>query len=74
MPRPERQARATAHASNDDGLQHERDALRAAEALPFAQRTRVYLRMLGPGYLQSAMTLGGGSCTAAIFAGALFGY
>ena len=74
MPRPERQARATAHTSDDDGLQHERDALRAAEALPFGQRTRVYLRMLGPGYLQSAMTLGGGSCTAAIFAGALFGY
>ena len=51
-----------------------RDALRAAEALPLWSRSRLYLRMLGPGYLQSAMTLGGGSCTAAIFAGAVFGY
>ena len=30
--------------------------------------------MLGPGYLQSAMTLGGGSVSAALYAGALFGY
>jgi len=48
--------------------------LRAAESLPLWARTRVELRLLGPGYLQSAMTLGGGTCTAAIFAGAVFGY
>ena len=29
---------------------------------------------MGPGYMQSAMTLGGGSAFAAIFAGAAFGY
>lgn len=33
-----------------------------------------YLRTLGPGYMQSAMTLGGGSAFAALFAGAAFGY
>ena len=35
---------------------------------------RRYLRTLGPGYMQSAMTLGGGSAFAALFAGAAFGY
>ena len=33
-----------------------------------------YLRLMGPGYMQSAMTLGGGSAFAAIFSGAAFGY
>ena len=33
-----------------------------------------YLQTMGPGYMQSAMTLGGGSAFAAIFAGAAFGY
>ena len=33
-----------------------------------------YLRTMGPGYMQSAMTLGGGSAFAALFAGAAFGY
>jgi manganese transport protein len=33
-----------------------------------------YLKTLGPGYMQSAMTLGGGSAFAALFAGAAFGY
>jgi manganese transport protein len=35
---------------------------------------RRYLHTLGPGYMQSAMTLGGGSAFAALFAGAAFGY
>ncbi|MCH7903304.1 MAG: divalent metal cation transporter [Armatimonadetes bacterium] len=35
---------------------------------------RQYLRTMGPGFMQSAMTLGGGSAFAAIFAGAAFGY
>jgi Mn2+/Fe2+ NRAMP family transporter len=34
---------------------------------------RGYLRLLGPGYLQSAMTLGGGTVSSALFAGAIFG-
>ncbi|RMH13812.1 MAG: hypothetical protein D6695_03060 [Planctomycetota bacterium] len=33
-----------------------------------------YLRLMGPGYMQSAMTLGGGTAFSAIFAGAAFGY
>jgi len=37
-------------------------------------RTLGYLRHMGPGYMQSAMTLGGGTAFASIFAGAAFGY
>jgi manganese transport protein len=40
----------------------------------FVPRTFGYLRHIGPGYMQSAMTLGGGTAFASIFAGAAFGY
>lgn len=40
----------------------------------FVPRTLGYLRHIGPGYMQSAMTLGGGTAFASIFAGAAFGY
>ena len=41
---------------------------------PPVARTLGYLRLMGPGYLQSAMTLGGGTAAASLFAGAAFGY
>ena len=41
---------------------------------PFIPRLGGYLRLMGPGYMQSAMTLGGGSAFAALYSGALFGY
>ena len=41
---------------------------------PLPGRIAGYLRYMGPGYLQSAMTLGGGSAFAALFGGAAFGY
>ena len=41
---------------------------------PLPGRIAGYLRYMGPGYLQSAMTLGGGSAFAALFSGAAFGY
>lgn len=44
------------------------------DARPFPGRVAGYLRYMGPGYLQSAMTLGGGSAFAALFGGAAFGY
>ncbi|MFT4648406.1 MAG: manganese transport protein [Glaciecola sp.] len=49
-------------------------ALQALDAKPFLPRTFGYLRHIGPGYMQSAMTLGGGTAFASIFAGAAFGY
>ncbi|MDP6539569.1 MAG: Nramp family divalent metal transporter [Planctomycetota bacterium] len=46
----------------------------ALDERPFVRRTLGYLRHMGPGYMQSAMTLGGGTAFASIFAGAAFGY
>ena len=62
-----------ASAPDPGALQWERAALRSLAARPFGARMRGYLRMLGPGYLQSAMTLGGGTVSSALFAGAIFG-
>ena len=42
--------------------------------MPFTRRITGYAALLGPGYMQSAMTLGGGTAFASIFAGAAFGY
>lgn len=59
----------------DPGTQQwERAALRNLAEKPAAGRLRGYMRMMGPGYLQSAMTLGGGTVSSALFAGAIFGY
>lgn len=46
-------------------------ALRGASP---AKRAFGYFKLMGPGYMQSAMTLGGGTAFSAIFAGAAFGY
>ena len=46
-------------------LARERAVLSDLATRPFASRARGYLRLLGPGYLQSAMTLGGGTVSAA---------
>lgn len=57
-----------------DALLRQREVLTDLAARPLPARVRGYLGMLGPGYMQSAMTLGGGTVSAAIFAGAIFGY
>lgn len=41
---------------------------------PAGRRMLGYLRLAGPGYLQSAMTLGSGTAASCLFAGAVFGY
>ena len=41
---------------------------------PMGQKISGYVRRTGPGLLQSAMTLGAGSATASVLAGASFGY
>ena len=52
----------------------EAELLARLDARSFLPRTLGYLRLIGPGYMQSAMTLGGGTAFASIFAGAAFGY
>lgn len=48
--------------------------LESLERAPAAQRWWSFLRRGGPGYLQAALTLGGGSASASLLAGAAFGY
>lgn len=55
-------------------LEQERAWLRAVAERPLLARARAYLGRGGPGYLQSALTLGGGSASASLLAGAAFGY
>ncbi|MBN1818720.1 MAG: divalent metal cation transporter [Sedimentisphaerales bacterium] len=55
-------------------LAKEKALLQAVQNKPFWMRWRAYLGMTGPGWLQSALTLGAGSSAASLFAGAIFGY
>ncbi len=48
--------------------------LREAAALPLHRRLPVYLRLSGPGWLQSAITLGGGSLSGSLYLGVLGGF
>jgi len=55
-------------------LEREVAELRELKNRPFVPRTIGYVKRTGPGLLQSAMTLGAGSATASVVAGASFGY
>ena len=55
-------------------LEAEKAELTELDTQPFVPRTLAFLRRTGPGYLQSAMTLGGGTAATSLFAGAAFGY
>jgi len=48
--------------------------LKELKSQPFLPRAGGYIKRTGPGLLQSAMTLGAGSATASVVAGASFGY
>ena len=54
--------------------QNEREYLRHAEASGLISRLGAYTRLSGPGWLQSAITLGGGSLASSLFLGVLAGY
>jgi Mn2+/Fe2+ NRAMP family transporter len=55
-------------------LEREKRMLAELDTKGTWERTAAYLRQIGPGYLQSAMTLGSGTAAASLFAGAAFGY
>ncbi len=55
-------------------LEAERAQLRRLASRAWPERSLGYLKLVGPGYMQSAMTLGGGTAAASLFAGAVFGY
>ena len=62
-------------ARDPKALEQERQALEHINSRPhFWQRWRGYWNLSGPGWVQSALTLGAGSAGAAIFAGSVYGY
>ncbi|MEX2602047.1 MAG: divalent metal cation transporter [Balneolaceae bacterium] len=52
----------------------ELELLKEAEGKPFRARFRTYLKLSGPGFLQSALSLGGGSMASSLYLGVLTGY
>jgi Mn2+/Fe2+ NRAMP family transporter len=59
---------------NRAAQEREAASLAKLNAASPARRVVGYIRLMGPGYMQSAMTLGGGTAFSSIFAGAAFGY
>ncbi|MBD3414680.1 MAG: hypothetical protein GF421_09660 [Candidatus Aminicenantes bacterium] len=58
-----------------DSLKREKEYLNKINAKPhFWQRWAGFWNLSGPGWIQSALTLGAGSAGSAIFAGSVFGY
>ncbi|MEO2022380.1 MAG: divalent metal cation transporter [Pirellulaceae bacterium] len=60
-------------ANGADRIAQEREMLLSVESQGLAGKLGVYTRLSGPGWLQSAITLGGGSLSGALFLGVLGG-
>jgi Mn2+/Fe2+ NRAMP family transporter len=58
---------------SEDRIAKERAMLAGLEGKPFSQRIGTYAKLCGPGWLQSAITLGGGSLASALFLGVIGG-
>ncbi|MGY8986345.1 MAG: NRAMP family divalent metal transporter [Sphingomonadales bacterium] len=61
-------------AVSQETLDQEANLLESVSALPIHERLGVYLNLGGPGFLGAALTLGAGTLTASMLAGATFGY
>lgn len=62
-------------ARDAEELEEERSLLQKIDSRPrFWQRWKGYWGLSGPGWVQSALTLGAGSAGAAIYAGSVYGY
>jgi len=61
-------------ASDPEALAAEKAKLSAVENKGILTRWKTYFSMTGPGWLQSAMTLGAGSAVASLFLGAYYQY
>lgn len=57
-----------------DQLASERSQLEDAQAAGFGRALATYTRLSGPGWLQSAITLGGGSLAGSLYLGVIGGY
>src|SRR6056297_2575818 len=54
--------------------QQEASELEALSSQPVGARLKYYAKRTGPGWLQAAITLGGGSLAGALFLGVMMGY
>ena len=61
-------------ASEGDDIKTEGDDIKQLLDKPLGTRIKGYLKFVGPGYMQSAMTLGGGSVASCAALGSMFGY
>jgi manganese transport protein len=73
-PRPDARGLPMATPPDPAALAREEAWLQELEGKPAPVRWFSFLRRGGPGYLQAALTLGGGSASASLLAGATFGY
>ncbi len=64
----------TSTASADQSADDQAQLLAEIAARPPLKRAAAYLRLSGPGWLQGAMTLGGGSAIASLTIGGVYGY
>jgi Mn2+/Fe2+ NRAMP family transporter len=55
-------------------MSQEAEQLRTIARMPALRRIPSYVRMSGPGWLQGALTLGGGSAVTSLTIGAVYGY
>jgi Mn2+/Fe2+ NRAMP family transporter len=65
---------ATTEAPPTEKVVEDARILRSVEGAPLGKRLRTYLGLGGPGWLQSALTLGGGSLTGSLYLGVLAGF
>ena len=71
---PEVSGLAHIAANDPQALARERETLEALAGEGVLTRFRGYFSLTGPGWLQSAFTLGGGSAVASLYLGAHYGY
>ncbi|MFM7134785.1 MAG: divalent metal cation transporter [Planctomycetota bacterium] len=72
--RPDARGIPMVHPPDEAAVAAERAWLASVAGRPWVSRQFAYLRRGGPGYLQSALTLGGGTASACLLSGAAFGY
>jgi hypothetical protein len=65
---------ATVEAPEIEQVAEDARILRSVEGQPLGRRLATYLQLTGPGWLQSALTLGGGSLTSSLYLGVLAGF
>jgi len=58
----------------DNKVEQDRARLASVQGKPLLARLGMYTRLSGPGWLQSAITLGGGSLAGALYIGVIGGY